>query len=209
MRFNLGSNRNFLLSIKINRAKFHGNMINQNKALKKHFPSLSKSPKFEQIPGKITRLRVPSGTPSGGLVWKPLDCVFSRVSIDYRTNTCEKQRKPLGFGRFAFTWELHHVNTGKDSMTSQDRHLEYQCDPKQWRLWPGFATLSWFHVFGRQHKRYICYFLDSKRQTERFKRMLRSLNINQRKTMEFDRSHALVTSISKCCKLLRVLFRWD
>ena len=83
--------------------------------------------------------------------------------------------------------ELRHVNTRKHSMTSQDSHLEYQRDPNQRRLWPGFGTLSCllerFHVFGRQHKRYLLIFLDSKRQTERFKRTLRSLNINQRKTM--------------------------
>ena len=55
--------------------------------------------------------------PLGVLFWKPLDyCLFSRVSIDYGTNTYEKERKPLGFGRFVFAG----TSSCKDKKTQYD-----------------------------------------------------------------------------------------
>ena len=102
--------------------------------------------------------------------------VFSHEFQSIIAWTHMKNNENLSVLAASFSRELRHVNTGKHSMTSQDRHLEYQRDLNQKRLWPGFARLlEQFHVFGRQHKRYLLIFLDSKRQTEGFKRMLRSL----------------------------------
>ena len=151
-------------------------MINQKEALKKQIPSLSKSPKFEGICLK-----------NGSFAWSFANAILKfclettglcfLTSSNRLSHEDMKNNENLSVLAASFSRELRHVNTRKHSMTSQlDRHLEYQRDLNQKRLWPGFARLlEQFHVFGRQHKRYLLIFVDSKTQTERFKRMLRSL----------------------------------
>ena len=57
--------RQRLLCIKINGAKFHGNIINHNKAFEKRtFPPPRNRLNLSEFAGKITRLRGPSRTPS-------------------------------------------------------------------------------------------------------------------------------------------------
>ena len=62
MRLDPGSDRNFLLSIEINRAKFNGNIINKNEAFEK---KLSLPLEIaERIGWKNHSLRGPLRTPS-------------------------------------------------------------------------------------------------------------------------------------------------
>ena len=96
MRLDPGSDRNVLLSIEINRAKFNGNIINKNEAFeKKTFPSswnrranwLEKSLVAWSFANAILKFCLKTA----GL------CFLTSFNW-----TCEKQRKPLGFGCFVF-----------------------------------------------------------------------------------------------------------
>ena len=80
------------------------------------FPPSQNHWNLSEFTGKITRLHDPSWMPPWSFVWKPLDCVYSQVSIDYRTNICEKHQNCLGFGCFIFagTSSCKHKKTQYD-----------------------------------------------------------------------------------------------
>ena len=65
--------------------------------------------------------------------------VFSHEFLSIMARIHTKKNENLSVLAASFSRELRHVKTRKHSMTSQDRHLECESDPKEMR----FATLSW------------------------------------------------------------------
>ena len=70
--------------------------------------------------------------------WKPRDCVFSHFVIDYCTNTCEKQRKPFGFGNFVVTGAVwvssRHIVNISVIQTTFDQDFPHFLSRQFWTL---------------------------------------------------------------------------
>ena len=110
--------RQRLLCIKINGAKFHGNIINHNKAFEKRTsPPPRNRLNLSEYAGKITRLRDPSRTPS----WMSENrwTVFSHEFQSIIARIQAKNNENLSVLTIEFSRELRHVNSRKQCDVSR------------------------------------------------------------------------------------------